>query len=85
VLNAITGTLTVDSNLTNSEVLSLARKLGSLGRQRRNLRDRAYSTVNGKLVLNPAVTDQLWTATEKNSIAKFASVFPATLTPKLLL
>jgi LCP family protein required for cell wall assembly len=85
LLNAITGTLTVDSNMTNSDIESLARKLGSLG----SLGAATFlvtptQTVNGKLVPNAAVADQLWAAVKKNSIAKFATAFPATVTPEIV-
>jgi len=82
VLNAITGTMTVDSNLTNSEVESLARKLGDLGGNAATFVTAPTLTVNGKLVLNTAVANQLWKAIRQNSIAKFASSFTATVTPE---
>jgi LCP family protein required for cell wall assembly len=84
VLNAITSTLTVDSNFTNSQVESLARKLGDLGGNAATFVNAPTQTVNGQLVLNTAVADQLWTATEKNSIANFAGAFPATVTPQVV-
>ncbi len=82
LLNAITGTLTVDSNMSNSDIESLARRLSSLG----SLGAATFlitptQTVNGKLMPNTQVADQLWTAIKKNSIAKFANAFPATVTP----
>jgi len=85
LLNAITGTLTVDSNMTNSDIESLARKLGSLG----SLGAATFvvvptRTVHGELLLNTVLADQLWTATEKNSIANFATAFPSTLTPQVV-
>jgi len=84
VLNAITSTLTVDSNLTNSQVLSLARKLGHLGGNAATFVSVPTQTVNGELVLNTTVAHQLWTATEKNSIATFATTFPAAVTPEVV-
>jgi LCP family protein required for cell wall assembly len=81
VLNAITRTMTVDSNLTNSEIESLARKLGGLGGNAATFVTAPTLTVNGELVLNTAVADQLWKAIRQNSIAKFARAFPATVTP----
>ena len=81
LLNAITGALTVDSNMTNSDILSLARKLRSLG-SRRDLRDHAHR--DGKRQARPEYgdADQLWTAIKKNSIAKFATAFPTAVTPR---
>src|SRR5579864_5684562 len=84
VLNAITSTLTVDSNLTNSQVLSLARKLGGLGSNAATFVTAPTQTVNGELVFNTTIAHQLWTATEKNTIATFARTFPATLTPAVV-
>jgi anionic cell wall polymer biosynthesis LytR-Cps2A-Psr (LCP) family protein len=81
VLNAITSTMSVDSNLTNSEVESLARKLGGLGGGAATFVTAPTQTVNGEFVLNTPVADQLWKAIRQNSISKFASVFPATVTP----
>jgi LCP family protein required for cell wall assembly len=84
VLNAITGTLTVDSNMTNSEIESLARKLGHLGGNAATFVIAPTRTVNGHLFLNTPVADQLWKATEKNSITEFVTAFPATLTPEVV-
>jgi LCP family protein required for cell wall assembly len=81
LLNAITGTLTVDSNMTNSDIESLARKLSALGSRAATFVVTPTQTVNGKLVPNTAVADQLWAAVKKNSIANFAAEFPATVTP----
>ena len=84
LLNAITGALTVDSNMTNSDIESLARKLSGLGTSAATFVITPTETVNGKLVPNTAVADQLWTAIKKNSIAKFATAFPATVTPPVV-
>jgi LCP family protein required for cell wall assembly len=81
LLNAITGALTVDSNMTNSDIESLARKLSGLGVGAATFVITPTKTVNGKLVPNTVVADQLWTAIKKNSIAKFATAFPAAVTP----
>ena len=81
LLNAITGALTVDSNMTNSDIESLARKLRTLGTSAATFVITPTETVNGKLVPNTAVADQLWTAIKKNSMAKFATAFPAAVTP----
>jgi len=81
VLNAITSTLTVDSNMSNSQVESLARKLGTLGANAATFVTAPTRTVNGELVLNAPVAGQLWTTIKKNSIATFATTFPAAVTP----
>jgi hypothetical protein len=75
----------VDSNMTNSDIESLARKLGSLG----SLGAATFvvaptRTVSGELFPNAAVADQLWTAIKTNSIAKFAAAFPSAVTPQVV-
>jgi LCP family protein required for cell wall assembly len=82
VLNAITSTMTVDSNLTNSEIESLARRLGGLGGNAATFVTVPTQKVNGELVLDTAVADRLWAAIKQNSIARFTITFPATLTPE---
>jgi LCP family protein required for cell wall assembly len=84
LLNAITGTLTVDSNMSNSDIESLARKLSSLGSSAATFVVAPTLTLHGELVPNTAVADQLWTAIKKNSIANFATAFPATVTPEVV-
>ena len=82
VLNALTSALTVDSNMTNSEVTSLAKQLGGLGGSAATFVTAATQKVNGKLVLNPAIDNQLWTAIEHDGIAGFAAKYPSTVTPQ---
>lgn len=87
VLNAITGTLTVDSNLTNSEVLLPARKLGGLGGNAATFVTAPTQTVNGKLVLNPAVTRPALNSDGEEfdrEICQCLPCHPATLTPEVL-
>jgi LCP family protein required for cell wall assembly len=81
VLKAITSALTVDSNMTNSEVMSLARQLGGLGSSASTFVTAATRTVHGQLILNPAIDNQLWTAIKHNDIAGFAAKYPSTVTP----
>ena len=81
VLKAITSALTVDSNMTNSDVMSLATKLGGLAGSAATFVTAPTQTVNGKLVLNTAIADQLWTAIKKDDLAGFAEKYPATVTP----
>ena len=59
VLKAITSALTVDSNMTNSEVMSLATELGGLAGSAATFVTAPTQTVNGKLVLNTAIASQL--------------------------
>ena len=82
VLKALTSALTVDSNMTNSEVESLARQLGGLGGSAATFVTAATQTVHGKVVLNPAIDNQLWTAIQHDGIKGFAAKYPSTLTPQ---
>ncbi len=81
VLNSITSALTVDSNMTNSQIESLAKKFGSLGGSAGTFLAVPTHTVNGEPVLNTAIADQLWTAIKQDSIAAFAKKYPSTVTP----
>jgi LCP family protein required for cell wall assembly len=81
VLNSITSALTVDSNMTNSGIESLARQFGSLSSSAGTFVVTPTHTVNGHLVLDTALADQLWTAVKQDSIAAFAEKQPSTVTP----
>jgi LCP family protein required for cell wall assembly len=84
VLKAITSALTVDSNLTNSEVMSLATELGGLTGSAATFVTVPTQTVNGKLMLNTAIASQLWTAVKKDDLAGFAKQHPTTVTPQVV-
>jgi LCP family protein required for cell wall assembly len=84
VLKALTSALTVDSNMTNSEVESLARQLGGLGGSAATFVTAATRTVHGKLVVNPAIDNQLWKAIKNNNIKGFATKYPSTVTPPVV-
>ncbi len=82
VLSAITTMLAVDSDMSNSEIVSLAREFGN-----RNSSGAIYVTaptltMGGKTVLNAAIDDQLWTAVKHDSIPAFAKKYPSTVTPE---
>jgi LCP family protein required for cell wall assembly len=81
VINSITKALTVDSNMTNSQVGSLAKSFGRLGGSAGTFVVTPTHMVNGKLVLNAPLAGQLWTAIKQDSIAAFAQQHPATVTP----
>ncbi len=81
VLNSITSALTVDSNMTNSAIESLARQFGGLNSSAGTFVVAPTHTVNGHLVLNTAIADPLWTAIKQDSIAAFAKEHPSTVTP----
>ena len=82
VLNAIDSALTVDSNLTNSEIESLAMRFGRLGSNAATFVTAPTRTTDGELVLEPEIADQLWTAIKQDSIAAFAGRYPSAVTPQ---
>jgi LCP family protein required for cell wall assembly len=84
VLKAITSALTVDSNMTNGEVMSLARELGGLSGSAATFVTAPTQTVHGKLVLNTAITNQLWTAVMNDDLAGFAKQYPTAVTPQVV-
>jgi LCP family protein required for cell wall assembly len=84
VLKAITGALTVDSNLTNTDVMSLATELGGLTGSAATFVTAPTQTVKGKLILNTKIASQLWTAVKKDDLAGFAKQYPTTVTPQVV-
>jgi LCP family protein required for cell wall assembly len=81
LLNALTSALTVDSNFTNSELISLASSLKNVTSNNGTFVTAPTTVVNGQEVLNSAISDQLWSAVENDSIAAFAKQYPSTVTP----
>lgn len=81
VLNSLTGVLTLDSNFTNSQVLSLATHLGTLAGSASTFVTAPTETVNGSVVLSPAESSALWSAMNKDTVAAFAQQNPDTVTP----
>ena len=43
-----------------------------------------YEVLNGQLVVNPAVDNQLWTAIKHDGLKGFAALYPATVTPQVV-
>jgi LCP family protein required for cell wall assembly len=86
VLHAMAGALSVDSNMSNSELVSLALRLGHL-----RGRDGTFVTAptdgsplhggTSAVHLNQAVARQLWQALRHDSVPAFARRFPFTVTP----
>jgi LCP family protein required for cell wall assembly len=87
VLNAVVHAVTVDSNLSNSQLESLALHLGYL-----NSRDGTFvdaQTRNGSptfgddqpVHLNNRLDRKLWRAIRTDSVAQFAQEYPFTITP----
>jgi len=81
VLNSITSALTLDSNMSNSDVESLAKNFGHLGGSAGTFVVTPTHMVNGLQVLATPEASQLWTAIEQDSIAAFAQQHPEALTP----
>ena len=81
VLNSITSALTLDSNMSNSDVESLAKNFGHLGGSAGTFVVTPTHMVNGNQVLTTPEAGQLWKAVEQDSIAAFAQQHPEALTP----
>ena len=81
VLNSITSALTVDSDMNNAEIASLAKNSGNLSGSAGTFVLAPTHTVNGKLVLDTTMAAPLWTAVKQDSIAAFAQQHPSVLTP----
>lgn len=80
VLNALISMLTVDSNFTNSEIEHLAREVRDLT----GSTDYVTAPVHmraGLVLLDRAISRQLWAAIRQDSISEFARRYPFTVTP----
>lgn len=81
MLRSLKSMLTVDSDLTNSQIVSLATKFGNKNANAAIYVTVVTHTVGGRRVLNTAIDDQLWTAIKQDPIAAFAAKYPSTLVP----
>jgi LCP family protein required for cell wall assembly len=81
VLSSIKSMLTVDSDLSNTQVASLATKFGNKNAGSAVYVTAATQTVGGQQVLDTAIDDQLWTAVGGDSLVTFAQRYPSTVTP----
>ena len=81
VLHALIGTLTVDSDFTNSELEHLAAELGSLSGRAGTFVTAATRKVHGQVHLIRHIDSHLWTAIRQDSLAAFARRYPFTVTP----
>jgi LCP family protein required for cell wall assembly len=82
VLNSLKSMLTLDSNLTNTDVVSLAGKFGNASTGGAVYVTAATQTAKrGQIVLNASIDDQLWIAVKNGSIATFAKAHSSTVTP----
>ncbi len=82
VLDSIKSMLTVDSNLSNTQVASLATKFDNKNAGSAVYLTAATLTVGGKHMLDTAIDDQLWTAVDNDSLTAFAQKYPSTVTPE---
>lgn len=85
VINAFTKALSVDSDFSSSQLASFAERLHSLGGSNSTFVRapvQPAGTVAGKsaATLDTAVSNQLWQAIRNDSVAAFASQYPATVT-----
>jgi LCP family protein required for cell wall assembly len=80
-LNAFTKALSVDSSLSDLQLMSLADHQGSIGASHDTLVTApAQQGASGK-TLDPDVSSRLWQAIRTDSVASFAKQYPATVTP----
>jgi LCP family protein required for cell wall assembly len=80
VLHALISMLTVDSNFTNAEIVHLAKEVRDLT----GSTDYVTAPVHmraGKVLLDRAISRQLWAAIRQDSISAFARRYPFTVTP----
>jgi LCP family protein required for cell wall assembly len=82
VLNAITSALTVDSTFTNSDVMSLAKQLGGLSSSAATFVTAPSRVSGGRVLLDPAISAQLWSAVKQDALVAFAAKHPSTVTPQ---
>jgi len=86
VLHAMAAALSVDSNMSDARLVSLALKLGYL-----KGRDGTFVTApttgsplsggTGAVYLNKRISNKLWSAIRHDSVAAFARSYPFTVTP----
>jgi anionic cell wall polymer biosynthesis LytR-Cps2A-Psr (LCP) family protein len=80
-LNAFTKALSVDSNFSSLQLVSLADHLGSISGARATLVTVPVAPGAAGRTLDPAVSSQLWQAIRTDSVASFAKRYPDTVTP----
>jgi polyisoprenyl-teichoic acid--peptidoglycan teichoic acid transferase len=84
VLSALTSMLTVDSNFTNSALMSLATQLSSLSGKAGTFLTVPAHTIGPKVFLDAQVSGQIWQAIKKDKVAAFARNNPSTVTPSVV-
>jgi LCP family protein required for cell wall assembly len=81
VLDAVTSMLTVSSNFTNSELMSLVKELSSLDGKAGTFVTAPSHQAGKKVLLDRPASGQLWRAITDDSVAAFARQDPQTVTP----
>jgi LCP family protein required for cell wall assembly len=84
VLSALTSMLTVDSNFTDSQLMLLAKELGSLNSRAGTFLTAPAYKEGTKVFLEARISSQLWQATRQGTIALFAKRYPFTVTPPVV-
>jgi LCP family protein required for cell wall assembly len=81
LLSVLTSMLTVDSNFSNSELIVLAKDLGSLSGKAGTFLTVPSRTTKGKVFLNAQASGSLWQAITHDSIAAFIKEYPSAVSP----
>lgn len=83
-VDALTGMMTVDSDFTGSELMSLARELSSLSGKSGTFVTAPSHQAGKQSLLDGPACGQLWQAIRHDSVAAFARKDPYTLTPAVV-
>ena len=81
LLNALTGALTVDSNFSNSQLLTLVSSFRDVAKSNGTYLTAPTKVVNGQEVLNSALSGPLWSAVKNDSLTAFAKQHSSLVTP----
>jgi LCP family protein required for cell wall assembly len=84
LLNALTSALTVDSNFSNSQLLTLVSSFRDVATSNGTFLTAPTKVVNGKAVLNSALSGPLWSAVKNDSLTAFAKQHPSMVTPTMV-
>ena len=85
VVNALTRMLTVDSNFTNSQLVTLARQLENLSGSAGTFVRAPYFTLpSGNVILRPIPSHSLWAAIRQDAVAAWARAHPQWVTPDVV-
>jgi LCP family protein required for cell wall assembly len=81
ILNALTSALTVDSNFSNTQLLTLVSSFRDVASSNGTFLTAPTTVVNGKAVLNSALSRPLWSAIKNDSLSAFAKQHLSVMTP----